>query len=78
VAQRLNTELSGARLDTVSARDGQVALTGLSASVGVAAQDTDGHSGLEPLLLAADAALLAAKRGGRGRSCLSGTFQLRR
>jgi diguanylate cyclase (GGDEF)-like protein len=83
VAQRLNTELSGARLDTVSARDGQVALTGLSASVGVAAQstddqDTEGHSGLEPLLLAADAALLAAKRGGRGRSCLSGTFQLGR
>jgi len=76
IAQRLNTELSGTRLDTVSARDGQVALTGLSASVGVATRDEVG--GLEPLLLAADAALLAAKRGGRGLSCLSGTFQLRR
>ena len=76
VAQRLNIELSGTRLDTVSARDGQIALTGLSASVGVATRRED--NGLEPLMLAADAALLAAKRGGRGLSCLSGTFQLRR
>ena len=76
VAQRLNAELSCTRLQTVSTRDGDVALSGLSASVGVAARTNDDD--LERLLLAADTALLVAKRHGRGMSCLNGTFQLHR
>lgn len=70
VAQRLNTELSHTRLQTVSARDGQIALSGLSASVGVAARTADDD--LERLLFNADSALLAAKRNGRGLSRLNG------
>ena len=68
VARRLNVELNGVRLATVSARDGHTMLAGMSASVGVATRTDDAP--LENLMLAADAALLAAKRNGRGQSCV--------
>lgn len=70
VARRLNLELNAARLPTLSARQGEIILTGLSASVGLATYRTG--TGLEDLLLAADAALLAAKRNGRAQSCIRG------
>jgi diguanylate cyclase (GGDEF)-like protein len=73
VARRLNVELSSRQLRTVSARDGETTLTGLSVSMGLATQDID--NGLEDLLLAADAALLAAKRNGRAQSCIGGNGQ---
>jgi diguanylate cyclase (GGDEF)-like protein len=73
VARRLNVELNATRLRTVSTRDGETALTGLSVSVGVATRGTG--TGLDGLLLAADAALLAAKRNGRAQSCIDGDGQ---
>lgn len=68
VARRLNVELRSTRLRTVSARTGETTLTGLTMSVGLAVYDAG--SGLEGLLLAADSALLAAKRNGRAQSCI--------
>ncbi|MCM6774081.1 GGDEF domain-containing protein [Nocardia sp. CDC159] len=73
VARSLNVQLNSARLRTVSARDGETTLTGLSVSVGVASLGSDAR--LEGLLLAADAALLAAKRNGRAQSCIGGDGQ---
>ncbi len=73
VARSLNVQLNAARLRTVSARDGETTLTGLSVSVGLATRDADPR--LEGLLLAADAALLAAKRNGRAQSCIGGDGQ---
>ncbi|MBF6330978.1 GGDEF domain-containing protein [Nocardia transvalensis] len=69
-ARRLNVELNSARLRIVSTRDGETTLTGLSVSVGLATRCVG--MGLEDLLLAADAALLAAKRNGRAQSCCGG------
>lgn len=73
MARRLNVELHSARLRTVSARVGETVLTGLTVSVGLATRGAG--TGLEGLLLAADAALLAAKRNGRAQSCIGGAGQ---
>ncbi|MFI5779881.1 GGDEF domain-containing protein [Nocardia sp. NPDC051570] len=73
VARDLNVRLNSARLRTVSARDGETTLTGLSVSVGLATRAADAR--LEGLLLAADAALLAAKRNGRAQTCMGAAGQ---
>ncbi|WP_238846476.1 GGDEF domain-containing protein [Nocardia terpenica] len=73
VARNLNGHLNSARLRTVSARDGETILTGLSVSVGLASRESAAR--LEGLLLAADSALLAAKRNGRAQSCIDGDGQ---
>ncbi|MFD9888142.1 GGDEF domain-containing protein [Amycolatopsis sp. NPDC059027] len=71
VARRLNLALNAANVATTSVRAGQTDLTGLTASIGLTAWPPAGDAGvgLDKLLLAADAALLAAKRNGRGQSC---------
>ncbi|HEV8562151.1 MAG TPA: GGDEF domain-containing protein [Actinophytocola sp.] len=65
VAERVRAGIAGLVL-RVTGLHGAVALSGLTASVGVAAYPRHGD-GVEALLRAADEALLAAKSGGRNR-----------
>jgi diguanylate cyclase (GGDEF)-like protein len=65
VAGRVLAQIRAAAVQAPSARDGIVTLTGLTASIGLAARD---HStDLDALFLGADAALLHAKHTGRDR-----------
>jgi diguanylate cyclase (GGDEF)-like protein len=65
VANRILAQLRAAAVPAPSARDGIVTLTGLTASIGLAAQNHD--TDLDALFRGADAALLHAKQSGRDR-----------
>jgi diguanylate cyclase (GGDEF)-like protein len=65
VAARILTQIRAAAVLAPSARDGQITITGLTASVGVAARDRNCDKDLGALFEGADAALLQAKQAGR-------------
>ncbi len=67
VAERILTQIRAASVPAPSAAGGRIAITGLSASVGMAARDHDCGSDLVALVEGADAALLRAKQAGRDR-----------
>jgi diguanylate cyclase (GGDEF)-like protein len=67
VAERILTQIRAASVSVPSAVDGQIAITGLTASVGMTARDHDGGTDLGALFEGADAALLRAKQAGRDR-----------
>jgi len=67
VAARVLTQIRAAAVSAPSARDGIVTLTGLTASIGLAARGHDTDHDLEALFRGADAALLHAKNTGRDR-----------
>lgn len=67
VANRVLAQLRAAAVSAPSARDGIVTLTGLTASIGLAARDHNTDHDLEALFHGADAALLHAKHTGRDR-----------
>jgi diguanylate cyclase (GGDEF)-like protein len=74
VTRRFSLSLNATRVATVSAQDGQqTTLDGLTVSIGIAMRlpASETSATLDGLLLAADGALLAAKRNGRGQSCLA-------
>jgi diguanylate cyclase (GGDEF)-like protein len=67
VANRVLTQIRAAAVSAPSARDGMVTLTGLTASIGLAARDHNPDHDLAMLFQGADAALLHAKHTGRDR-----------
>jgi diguanylate cyclase (GGDEF)-like protein len=67
VAERILTRIRAAAVPAPSARAGQITITGLTASVGLAGRDHRCDKDLVALFEGADAALLAAKRAGRDR-----------
>ncbi len=64
ISERIRQQVQS--LEVASPVEGQPALIGLSASIGISCYPEHG-AGLEDLLHAADSALYAAKRGGRNR-----------
>jgi diguanylate cyclase (GGDEF)-like protein len=73
VAGRMLTQIRAAAVSAPSARDGIVTLTGLTASIGLAARGHDSGHDLEVLFRGADAALLHAKNTGRDRIAVAET-----
>ncbi|HEY7596287.1 MAG TPA: GGDEF domain-containing protein [Actinophytocola sp.] len=67
VAERILTQIRAAAVTAPSARDGQITITGLTASVGLAARNHRCDKELVELFEGADAALLRAKQAGRNR-----------
>jgi diguanylate cyclase (GGDEF)-like protein len=67
VAERILTRIRAAVVTTPSACQGEITITGLTASVGLAARADDHDTDLAALFEGADAALLWAKRGGRNQ-----------
>jgi diguanylate cyclase (GGDEF)-like protein len=67
VAARILARIRAAAVLAPSARGGEITITGLSASVGLAARECGRDRDLAALLESADAALLRAKQNGRGR-----------
>jgi diguanylate cyclase (GGDEF)-like protein len=67
VANRVLTQIRAAAVSAPSARDEIVTLTGLTASIGLAARDHNSDHDLAVLFQGADAALLHAKHSGRDR-----------
>ncbi len=67
VAERILTRVRAAAVTAPSAREGTVAITGLTASIGLAGRDHNADHDLCALFRGADAALLHAKQAGRDR-----------
>ncbi|HEV7647847.1 MAG TPA: GGDEF domain-containing protein [Actinophytocola sp.] len=67
VAERILTRIRAAAVAAPSVCDGWITITGLTASVGLAARDHHDGKDLAALFEGADAALLAAKQHGRNR-----------
>ncbi|MGH3761603.1 diguanylate cyclase [Actinophytocola sp.] len=67
VAARILTRIRAAAVSAPSARVGRITITGLTASVGLAARDHSRGEDLLALFEGADAALLRAKQHGRDR-----------
>jgi diguanylate cyclase (GGDEF)-like protein len=67
VANRVLAQIRAAAVSAPSARDGIVTLSGLTASIGLAAREHNSDHDLAALFQGADAALLHAKHTGRDR-----------
>jgi diguanylate cyclase (GGDEF)-like protein len=67
VAERILTQIRAAAVRAPSAREGTVTISGLTASVGLAAREDHACQDLIALFQGADSALLRAKHGGRDR-----------